>query len=80
VATAIFSVFGVVILTFFGILIVSDSKAFSIVESIHEHRFKKGQGCFIAAGFYLVLVIASVGTALYLSIKMRRQQAAAHFQ
>jgi cell division protein FtsW (lipid II flippase) len=78
-AAAIFSVFGVVILTFFGILIVTDSKAFSIVPSISENKYAKSQGCFIAAGLYLVVVIATVGTALYLSIKMRRNQAAASF-
>jgi hypothetical protein len=69
--------FGVVILTFFGILIVSDSKSFSVVESIHEHKNKKGQGCFIAAALYLVSVLASVGTAVYLTIRIRKSQAAA---
>jgi ABC-type multidrug transport system fused ATPase/permease subunit len=79
-AAAIFSVFGVVILTFFGILIVTDSKSFAIVDSISEHKVKKSTGCFIAAGLYLVVVIATVGTALYVSIKMKRSQAAASFQ
>ncbi len=71
-AIAIFSIFGVVILAFFGILIITDSKSFAIVDSISLHKTKKAQGCFIAAGMYLVLVIVSLAVAIPLSLKMRR--------
>ncbi|KAL0481868.1 hypothetical protein AKO1_011367 [Acrasis kona] len=69
-ALSIFSSFGVVILTFFGILIAAKTTAF---QHFGDKTGEKAQGCFIAAGMYLVITIACIVSAVLLKNKVRRQ-------
>lgn len=55
---------GVILLCFFGILIVMDAYAFNIVPMISDYRYQKGASCFIAAGYHLILATIG-GIALF---------------
>lgn len=50
-------VLGVVLLCFFGILIVMDAYAFNITPMISDNRNQKAASCFIAAGYHLILAV-----------------------